>query len=339
MKTEFDVSLKKYNTFGLDYKAERIIHLVSEKETSVLLSEDYEWKEKFLTIGGGSNLLFTGDFKGTLLHPVIMGIDIIEDQSGDVIVSAGSGIVWDDLVKWTVENGFSGLENLSLIPGNVGASPVQNIGAYGVEVSDIIEKVDTVRVDNGEPRSFDNSECGFRYRYSIFKGEEKGRFVVTRIFFRLRRNPVYRLDYGSLREEVNKLGDVNLLNIRRSVINIRRNKLPDPEITGNAGSFFKNPVVPEELAEELSRNYPGMPVYNEKPGYKKIAAGWLIEQCGWKGKRIGETGTYGKQALIIINYGNATGSEIFEFSENIRRSVLSKFSIELEREVEVVPSI
>lgn len=336
MKKEINVSLKQYNTFGLDSKADQLIKIYSEEEAITLLKEDQPWKNNLFVIGGGSNLLFLNDFKGTLLHPAIEGIDIIEESGDFVIISAGAGVVWDDLVAWSVERQLEGLENLSLIPGNVGASPVQNIGAYGVEVKDLIEKVETVSVESGSLRSFSPAECSFGYRYSIFKGEQKGKYLVTRVHFRLSKNHSYCLDYGSLKEEVLKSGRISLENIRKAVISLRRNKLPDHEVLGNAGSFFKNPVVPEDTANNLLSENPGMPVYNEQTGYKKLAAGWLIERCGWRGKRSGNAGTYEKQALIIVNHGGASGKQLFEFSEEIRRSVVERFGIELEREVEVL---
>lgn len=338
MLTEENVSLKKYNTFGLDYRADRIIYPENDSEIRAICPV-IRANSPYLILGGGSNLLFTGDFRGTLIHPVIGGITVVNSDSVSVVISAGAGINWDNLVGWTVKNGFYGLENLSLIPGNVGASPVQNIGAYGTEIRDIVEKVETVRLSDGRLVAFSNGECGFAYRYSIFKGPEKGNYLVTRVHFRLSIKPKLKLDYGSVREEVKKLGDESLVNVRQAVINIRSSKLPDPAKTGNAGSFFKNPVVPGHVAEALKKEYPLIPMYPERPGFIKIAAGWLIEQCGWKGKRSGDAGVHDKQALVIVNYGNATGREIFELSESIRTSVKAKFGIDLEREVEIAGSI
>lgn len=338
MLFEENASLKKYNTFGLDYKASRIYHPGDESEIIQILP-DIDYSRSILILGGGSNLLFTGDFNGALIHPVIGGIKAEYSEGDSVIVSAGSGINWDNFVEWTIRNGFYGLENLSLIPGNVGASPVQNIGAYGAEIRDSIVKVDTVRVPDGKRVTFTNEECGFAYRYSIFKGPEKGRYIVTRVHFRLSRAPRLILGYGSVKEEAEKLGELTPENIRNAVISIRRSKLPDPEITGNAGSFFKNPVVENSFAGKLKIQYPHIPVYPEKPGYTKIAAGWLIEQCGWKGKKAGEAGVHDKQALVIVNYGDATGKDIYELSESVRASVKIKFGINLDREVEVVGSI
>ena len=257
----------------------------------------------------------------------------------NVTISAGAGVIWDKLAEWTVNKGFGGLENLSLIPGKVGATPVQNIGAYGAEIKDTIVKVNTVSLEDGSLRIFSNKECKFSYRNSIFKNSEKGKYLVTRVYYRLTTRQLIDLSYGSLEEEVNKLGAKTLKNVRQAVINIRRSKLPDPEKIGNAGSFFKNPVVPNSVADNLRTEFPQMPVYRDKPGYSKLASGWLIDQCGWRGRRIGDAGVHDKQALVLINYGKATGIEIFNLSEEIRNSVFEKFGIDLEREVEMIGTI
>jgi len=332
-----NISLKKYNTFGLDYNTDCLIKIKTEEEASILFDVKNSFKQPLLILGGGSNILFTGDFKGTIIYPDIEGIKIENTEFGDgmVLVSACAGVVWDKFVEWTVDNGFGGLENLSLIPGKIGATPVQNIGAYGVEVKDFIEKVRTISVSDGSVRIFSNEECEFGYRNSIFKNRERGKYLVTKVFFRLSNGPVLNLGYDSLKEEVSKIGPETLKNIRQAVINIRQNKLPDPEVTGNAGSFFKNPVVTESYAKDLKKKYPEMPLYDEKSGFKKLAAGWLIDSCGWKGKRIHDAGVHPKQALVIVNYGSASGKEIFSLSEEIQKSVLKKFGIQLEREVEV----
>ncbi|MGC1389909.1 MAG: UDP-N-acetylmuramate dehydrogenase [Bacteroidales bacterium] len=333
-----NISLKKYNTFGLNYRAECLIKIRTEKEATALFNGTIAWKKPLLILGSGSNILFTSDYKGTILYPELGGIRIEEKDisSGYVIMSAGAGLNWDDFVAWSVNKGFGGLENLSLIPGKVGAASVQNIGAYGVEVKDQIIKVKTVNINNGSIRIFTNDECEFSYRNSIFKNREKGNYLVTRVYFRLLLNPTLKLSYGSLKEEVSKLGAETLKNVRQGVINIRRSKLPDPEITGNAGSFFKNPVVKETVAEKLKKEYPDMPVYKDDEGYTKLASGWLIDRCGWKGKRTGDAGVHDKQALVLVNYGKATGNEIYKLSEDIKKSVLEKFGVNLEREVEVI---
>jgi UDP-N-acetylmuramate dehydrogenase len=268
-----------------------------------------------------------------------MRIEEKDLENRNIIVSSGAGVNWDDFVEWTINEGFGGLENLSLIPGKVGATPVQNIGAYGVEVKDLILKVNTINTSDGSLRVFTNKECEFEYRNSIFKKHEKGKYLVTRVFYNLKINPLLNLEYESLKEEVNKLGTLTLRNVRQAVINIRQRRLPDPEITGNAGSFFKNPVVRESLAIDLKNRYSSMPLYKDSKGYMKLAAGWLIEQCGWKGKRRGNAGVHDKQALVLINFGNATGKEIYDLSEQINKSVYEKFGVRLEREVEVVGPI
>jgi UDP-N-acetylmuramate dehydrogenase len=335
-----NIPLKSYNTFGLDYFADFMAVINNEEEAVELFKEKAAGNKPLLILGGGSNILFISDFKGTILYPDFMGRNIeTSDEGGNIIVSAGSGENWDDFVEWAVSNGFGGLENLSLIPGKVGATPIQNIGAYGVEIRDMIVKVRTISTLDGTVRIFSNIECEFDYRNSIFKNSEKGKYLVTKVWYKLSTRPGFNLSYGSLSDEVNKLGKVNLKNIRQAVINIRRSKLPDPLITGNAGSFFKNPVVPDSVAENLRKEFTGMPFYSDKPGFTKLASGWLIDKCGWKGKRKGDAGVHDNQALVLINHGKATGKEIFELSADIQKSVLDKFGIGLEREVEIVGSI
>ena len=339
MQVSKNISLKKYNTFGVDYMAYCMIHIRNDKEAISLFREEISWKKPLLIMGSGSNILFTSDFKGTILCPEFGGIKVEEQDQGNVIISAGAGVNWDNLVEWTVNNGFGGLENLSLIPGLVGATPVQNIGAYGAEVKDTIAKVKTICISDGSIRIFSNNDCEFGYRNSIFKKTEKGKYLVTRVYYKLSAKPLLNLNYGSLKEEVNKLGIATLKNVRQAVINIRRSKLPDPEIIGNAGSFYKNPVVSRTAAESLKKSYPQMPVNEDQSGGIKLAAGWLIDQCGWKGKRIGDAGVHDKQALVLVNHGKATGKEIYNLSEAIKKSVQEKFGVELEREVEVVGTI
>lgn len=334
-----NTTLKKYNTFGLDYIANCIIKISTEKEAIALIRKEIEWSNPMLILGGGSNILFVSGFNGTIFHPKFRGIRIESKDSENVIISAGAGVVWDKLVEWSVRNGFYGLENLSLIPGLVGATPVQNIGAYGVEVKDSIEKVRTICLSDGSIRIFSPDECEFGYRTSIFKKSGKGKYLISRVYFKLKLNTTLNLIYGSLKEETDKLGGATLENVRQAVINIRTNKLPDPKIVGNAGSFFKNPVVTDSFAALLRKKYPDMPLYREQPEGFKLAAGWLIDQCGWKGKRVGEAGVHEKQALVLVNYGKATGKEIYNLSEEISKSVMKKFGVELEREVEVVGTI
>jgi UDP-N-acetylmuramate dehydrogenase len=334
-----NISLKKYNTFGLDYFADCMIHVRTEKEALSFFSGEISWKKPLLIMGRGSNILFISNYEGTILCTEFGGIKIEEQDQENVIISAGAGVNWDNLVEWSVNNGFGGLENLSLIPGLVGATPVQNIGAYGAEVKDSIEKVRAVSIEDGTIKEFSKDDCRFGYRNSIFKGEIKGKYLIIKVYYRLSIKPLLNLNYDSLEEEVNNLGSVTLKNVRQAVMNIRRSKLPDHKIIGNAGSFFKNPVVSSYDADNLKKRYPQLPAYEEPSGGFKLAAGWLIDQCGWKGKRIGDAGVHNIQALVLVNYGKATGKEIYNLSEEIRKSVLEEFGIELEREVEVVGTI
>jgi UDP-N-acetylenolpyruvoylglucosamine reductase len=331
-----NISLKKYNSFGFEYNAKHLVLAKTEKEAASLFNGTIRLKGPILIMGSGSNLLFTSDYSGTIIVPGFKGIKIEEESDECVIISSGAGVLWDDLVEWSVAKGYGGLENLSLIPGLVGAVPIQNIGAYGVEARETIVKVKTISTHDGSIRFFSNEECGFAYRNSIFKHREKGNYLVTRVYIRLKTNPVPDLIYGTLKDEVMKLGEPSLKNLRQAVINIRRSKLPDPAVIGNAGSFFKNPVVDVSLAEELRESYPELPRYNDPPGSVKLAAGWMIEQCGWKGRRIGDAGVHEKQALVLVNYGKATGKDVLELSERIKLSVFEKFGIPLEREVEII---
>lgn len=334
-----NVSLKKFNTFRLDYMTNCMISIKTEKEAIAIFRREVIWCDPLFILGSGSNILFISDFNGTILLPRFKGIRIESRDREDVIISAGAGVKWDKLVEWSVSKGFSGLENLSWIPGLVGATPVQNIGAYGVEVKDRIEKVRTISVSDGSIRIFSNSECEFGYRSSVFKKGEKGKYLISRVYYRLNINPLLNLTYGSLNEEVDKVGSATLENIRQAVINIRRDKLPDPETIGNAGSFFKNPVVTDSDAAYLKNKYPQLPLYSDQSQGVKLAAGWLIDKCGWKGKRTGDAGINDKQALVLVNYGKATGKEIYNLSEVIRKSVKENFGVELEREVEVCGTI
>jgi len=331
-----NVSLKKFNSFGLNVRADHLATFKLEENAMHFFRQHKGSDQNYLVIGRGSNVLFTSDFHGTIIHPEMEGITMEGRKGNDIIVSAGAGVVWDRLVESTVNNGLGGFENLSLIPGLVGATAVQNIGAYGAEIKDAIERVRAITLADGSVREFTNDECRFGYRESIFKAELKGKYLITKVYFRLSTHPKLCLEYGSLKEELNKLGSTSLGNVRKIVISIRQSKLPDPDQIGNAGSFFKNPFVTEPVVYDLKAKYPKIPVFKDHSGGMKIAAGWLIEQCGWKGKRIGDAGVHDKQALVIINHGNATGIELFDLSEQIKKSVAEKFGIILEREVEVI---
>lgn len=289
-----------------------------------------------LAVGEGSNLLFTKNFDGVVLHSAIKQIRIVEESDNDVYVEAGAGVNWDDFVAYCVEKNWYGVENLSVIPGEVGASAVQNIGAYGVEVKDVISTVNTVRIKDGSVKTFSNAECQYDYRDSIFKNKYKGEYIITSVVFHLKKNETYCLAYQHLESAVRQSGDLNLANVRKTIINIRNSKLPDPKVLGNGGSFFKNPVVDKNTFENLSVQYPNMPHYYVSETEEKLSAAWLIDQAEWKGKSIGCAGVHDKQPLVLVNLGNAAGSEIIHLAEEIQRTVKKKFGISLHPEVNYI---
>ena len=331
-----NISLLSYNTFGIDAKADYFIEYNSVEELQTALKSEIVKSNRLLHIGGGSNLLFMKDFKGVILHSAINFIKKVSEDADTVILEAGAVVNWDDFVAYTVEKGWGGVENLSLIPGEVGASAVQNIGAYGVEVQDVILKVNAVEIETGEPKTFSVEDCQYGYRESIFKKELKGKYIITSVLFKLQKQPEYKLNYQHLEAEVLKNGDINLQNIRQTIIAVRESKLPDPKIFGNAGSFFMNPVISKAHFNELLAQYPQMPHYFVSETEEKVPAGWLIDQCGWKGKQIGNAGVHDKQALVLVNKGGATGAEIVYLAEQIQASVKTKFGIELRAEVNYI---
>jgi UDP-N-acetylmuramate dehydrogenase len=329
-------SLKNYNTFGIDAKCRFFVECSSLDELTQFLENHNKSDVPLMILGGGSNVLFTQDFDGYILRPFIKGIEIIEESEEDILVKVGAGEDWDVFVEYCVEKGWGGVENLSLIPGNVGTCPIQNIGAYGVEVKDVIEEVESLEIENLKKNTFKNAECAFGYRDSIFKRNLKGEQIITYVSFRLKKQPVFMLNYGSLTEELSKFNELSLKNIRKAVIDIRESKLPDPEEIGNSGSFFKNPVIEESYAKKLKQEYENIPMYNQGNGTVKVPAGWLIEKAGWKGKRMGDAGVHQNQALVLVNYGNATGKEIFNLAQEIQQSVYDQFAIRIDMEVNVV---
>ena len=337
MEIRKDYSLLSHNTFGMDIKASLFIEYTSVEELKEILRR-YPLEEGcWLHIGGGSNLLFKGDYPGIILHSAIKGYEILEENEQEVIVRVGAGEVWDDFVAYSVEKGWYGAENLSLIPGEVGASAVQNIGAYGMEAKDLIVNVETVEVATGEERIFTNAECAYAYRESAFKLSLKGKYIVTKVSYRLKKTPYYHLDYGNVRAELEKSGiALTLSNVREVIIKIREGKLPDPKVQGNAGSFFMNPIVPRGQFEALLAEYPQMPHYVVDAERVKIPAAWMIDQCGWKGKRLGNAGVHDKQALVLVNAGGATGEEVIRLSEAIQKSVFDKFGIRISPEVNFI---
>lgn len=335
---ENNYSLLKHNTFGIDVKADRFIEYSTIEDLEDLI-RDKEISKPFLHIGAGSNFLFTEDFHGTVLHSAVDFVSVSDNTDRSVIVKAGAGTCWDEFVGYCVEHGWYGIENLSGIPGETGSAAVQNIGAYGVEIKDLLLKVDTLNIITGEERSFSHDECHYGYRDSIFKKPEMKDYIITDVVFKLSKIERYNLSYQGLIDELKKdKTPLSLKRIREAVLKIRDSKLPDWRKLGNAGSFFKNPVVTREKLAELQASYPDIPSFSAGRQYAKLSGGWLIEQCGWKGKQHGNAGVYEKQALVLVNLGNASGKEIEELSEMIISSVQEKFGITLERETEIVKS-
>lgn len=330
--------LQKLHTFGTEASTKYYFEFTETEDLAGFLATNKEWQNlQLLIIGSGSNLLFVNDFPGLIINPNIPGIKIVHEDRNNIWLEVGAGVIWDDLVEYAVFNRWGGIENLSLIPGKVGAAAVQNIGAYGMEIQSQIESVTGFNLETLTENILESTDCQFAYRDSIFKNQLKNSFIITSVVFKLDKFPEFILNYGNLKSETEKLGAINLRNIRKAVIGIRESKLPDPKIFGNAGSFFKNPVIDEVQATPLLNIYPNMPHYPAPENRTKLAAGWLIEHCGWKGFRRGDAGVHEKQALVLVNYGNATGKEIFELSEKIRQSVQDKFGVELEREVLSLP--
>lgn len=330
-------SLKLHNSFSVEAKARYFFEFTELEDLAIFINSNKSLKEeKTMVIGEGSNILFLDDFKGLIIHPNIPGMQIVKEDRQNVWMEIGAGEIWDEFVEYTVNYQLGGIENLSLIPGSVGAAPVQNIGAYGQEVCNVIDKVKGYDLEKNEAFEYSADECKFAYRNSIFKNELKNNSIITTVIFKLEKFPEFVLNYGQLEETVKEKGEINLRNIRKAIIEIRQSKLPDVKELGNAGSFFKNPVVTTGFAEKLKAEDKNLPVYEASEGFSKLAAGYLIEQAGWKGVREGDVGVHEKQALVLVNYGNATGKEIFEFSEKIKISVYKKYGVELEREVNCV---
>ena len=336
MKKNESASLIDLNTFGIEAKAKLLIHYNTEEELKQLIESGIMVNNKVLHIGGGSNLLFLNDYDGTILHSEIKFINIVSESDSTVAVQVGAGVVWDDFVAYAVENGWGGIENLSLIPGEVGASAIQNIGAYGVEVCDVIKEVHAINLKTGAKEIFIIHDCKYAYRESVFKLELNGQFAITSVIFELQKNPAFKLNYQHLESQVLQNGALTLSNIRNTIIAIRESKLPDPKLVGNAGSFFMNPVVSRIQFENIQSNYPEIPHYYVSTELEKIPAAWLIDQCGWKGKTVGNAGVHHNQALVLVNKGGATGAEIAHLAILIQKSVFEKFGIQLTPEVNFI---
>ncbi len=329
-------SLLHLNTFGINVSAETLIELSGNPESFEFPDLDADGKE-LLILGGGSNVLFTKDFEGTVLLNRISGVEKIEEDENHIYVRVGAGENWHAFVQYCILHGYAGIENLSLIPGNVGASPMQNIGAYGVEVKNVIEKVNGIYLDSGLTFSFSTNECEFGYRSSIFKTSLRNKVLITDVIFRLNKFPEFHISYGAIQDELEAMNvsELSIAHVGEAVCAIRRRKLPDPSEIGNAGSFFKNPVVGKELLNELRDHYEEIPNYEVDENHTKLAAGWLIEKCGWKGKRMGNFGVHEKQALVLVNYGGAKGADVLQLSQNIQQSVWDTFGVQLETEVNI----
>ncbi len=332
-----NVSLLPHNTFGINASAKFFAEYDTVEDLAALLHHPTLEGKKSLHIGSGSNLLFTGDFDGVILHSRIGGIEIIAESENEVSISVGSGVLWDEVCRWAVDRQLYGLENLSGIPGECGAAAVQNIGAYGAEIADVIREVHTLETASGTPKIFNRNECRYGYRSSFFKSESgRGKYIVTSVQLALSRMEKYNLEYGDLKQALKGAGELSLQTVRHAVIAVRNAKLPDPEQIGNAGSFFKNPIISRRQLEGLKNVYPFMPFYEIDAKQVKIPAAWLIEQCGWKGRNIGGAGVYEKQCLVLVNRKQALPQEILQLKEAIVRTVQERFEITIEPEVNII---
>jgi UDP-N-acetylmuramate dehydrogenase len=331
-----NIPLKEFNTFGIQSIAKRFSRFSNKEELDEILRQRNN--DSLLVLGGGSNILFTKDYDGLVIRNEIKGFEIIEASDEVVIVKSGAGEVWHEFVLNCIDHDFGGIENLSLIPGSVGASPMQNIGAYGIEIKDVFHSLEAYEINTGKIKSFNHSECKFGYRESVFKRELKDQFIILSVSFKLTKNHQINSSYGAINTELEEQGikKPSIKDISNAVIAIRSSKLPNPKEIGNAGSFFKNPVVDIEVLREIQKNYESAPNYPAREGKVKLAAGWLIEQAGWKGKTISTYGVHKNQALVLVNYSDSQGSDIFNLSTQIISDIHSKFGVELEREVNIL---
>lgn len=334
-----NVSLKPYNTFGVEAITKYFAVASNQDEVREILNWTKENNQKILLLSGGSNMLIVNDWDGLALKIEMHGIEIVESNEDEAIVKVNSAEVWNDFVQWCIERDLGGLENLSLIPGRAGTAPIQNIGAYGVEIKDTMTELTALEIATGQLRTFTNEQCKFGYRDSVFKNELKGQYLILDVSFKLtKRNHKLHTEYGAIRNELAQMGIENptIKDVAQAVIKIRQSKLPDPKKIGNSGSFFKNPIIDQKLFNELKLKFPEIVGYPSGDDKVKVAAGWLIENAGWKGKRFGDAGVHKDQALVLVNHGNATGKEIYDLSEKIIQDIFEKYNIQLEREVNVI---
>lgn len=331
-------SLKSYNTFGISASSKLFITINSIVELHELRTTNQFLSNELLVLGGGSNILLTKNFNGLVVKNNLKGIELLQNNEEFVLVKCNAGEVWHEFVLWCIQKNYAGLENLSLIPGCTGASPMQNIGAYGVEIKDVFYELEALNIQSGELIKFSKNECEFGYRESVFKRKLKNQFIITSVTFKLLKKPVFHTEYGAIKQELDsmKVAELSIKNISQAVINIRKSKLPNPSEIGNAGSFFKNPEVSIEAYQNLKNYFNNIVAYELENGNYKLAAGWLIEQCGLKGHRVGDAGVHKLQSLVLVNYGNASGNEIYNLSTHVIEKVKEKFNVDLEREVNVI---
>ncbi len=333
-----NISLREFNTFGIDVSARYLVVIDHERDLQKALGEAKENSLPLLVLGGGSNILFAKNYQGLVLKNEILGKEVLREDQDYLWVRVGAGENWHQIVLWAIDHGWGGIENLSLIPGTVGAAPLQNIGAYGVEISTVFSHLEAIHLDSGKIRNFDIAECEFGYRYSAFKRPLKDQYIITRVVLKLLKRPTFNVSYGAVSQTLKDMGvkELSLQKISEAVIKIRQSKLPDPEKLGNAGSFFKNPVVTKEFYYNLKAQHTSIPSYPTEDSALKIPAGWLIEQCNWKGFREGAIGVHDKQALVLVNYGGARGGDLVKLSHEIQKSVDLKFGIKLTPEVKII---
>jgi UDP-N-acetylmuramate dehydrogenase len=339
MKIIQNISLKLYNTFGIDAIAAEFAEITEVDELLDMIKATKLQHTKHLILGGGSNILFTNDYDGLVIRISIGGIQVKETRNSHVLVKAGAGVVWDDLVRFCMDKGYGGIENLVMIPGSVGAGPIQNIGAYGVELKDTFHSLEAINIASGEMKVFEKQDCKFAYRDSIFKRDLKGEYVIISVTLLLQKDHIPDVSYGAIKEELMKMGldeQADIKAVGDAVTAIRQKKLPNPALIGNAGSFFKNPVVDEEKFNKMCNLHPDIPSYKSEDGSIKVPAGWMIEQCGWKGKILGNAAVHDKQALVLVNKGDATGRDVLMLAKKIKQSVFDRFDVMLEMEVNVV---
>jgi len=338
MEIKQNISLKEFNTFGFDIHARYLAHIAHEKQLTKTLAEARQNSLPLLILGGGSNILFVQDYQGLVLRNEILGKEVIREDNDYVWVRLGAGENWHQVVLWSLDNGWGGIENLSLIPGTVGAAPMQNIGAYGVEICSVFSKLEAVNLESGTQHIFSTIDCQFGYRSSVFKSSLKDQFIITRVVLKLSKKPSFNISYGAISQTLGEMNvqELNISNISEAVIRIRRSKLPDPGTIGNAGSFFKNPIISKDLLHTLKTEYTNIPSYPIEGDLIKVPAGWLIEECNWKGYRKGDIGVHNKQALVLVNYGQGKGNELVELAHDIQDSVNAKFGIQLIPEVNII---